>query len=46
MSKATFRHGDSDTDSPDWIKEKKATINPKNKDDKSFQYVVTVTLNY
>ena len=27
------------------IKKKKATINSKNKDDKCFQYAVTVTLN-
>ena len=33
-------------DSPDWIKKKKATMNPKNTDDKYFQYVVTVALNY
>ena len=33
-------------DSPDWIKKKKVTINPKNKDNKCFQYVVMVVLNY
>ena len=34
-------------DSPDWIKNKEATINPVNrKDNKYFQYAVTVTLNY
>ena len=33
-------------DSPDWIKKKKATINPKNSDDKCFQYAATVVLNY
>ena len=27
-------------------KQKKATINPKNKDDKCFQYTLTVALNY
>ena len=33
--------------SPDWIKSKKTTINPINeKDNKCFQYAVTVTLNY
>ena len=33
-------------DSPDWIKNRKATINPINKkDNKCFQYSVTVTLN-
>ena len=39
--------GGSYVDSPDWIKNKKATINPINKkDNKCFQYVVTVALNY
>ena len=34
-------------DSPDWIKNKKTTINPTNKiDNKCFQYVVTIALNY
>ena len=33
-------------DSPDWMKNKKATINPINDDDKCFQYVATVTLNH
>ena len=37
-------HGRSYIDSPDWIKNKKATINSINK--KSFQYAVTVALNY
>ena len=32
-------------DSRDWIK-KKATINPKNEDDKCFQQAATVALNY
>ena len=32
--------------SPDWKKKKQATINPKNADDKCYQYVVTVVLNY
>ena len=33
-------------DSPDWIKNKKATINPINeKVNKCFQYTVTVALN-
>ena len=32
-----FKRGGSNIDSPDWIKKKKATTNPKNKDDKCFQ---------
>ena len=34
------------TNSPDWIKKKKATINLQNKDDKYFQYAATVALNH
>ena len=41
-----FKLGGSYIDSPDWIKEKKATMNPKNKDNKCFQYAATVVLNY
>ena len=33
-------------DSPKWLKDKKAIINPKNNDDKCFQYALTVALNY
>ena len=44
--KVNFRRGGSYIDSPDWIKKKKATINPKDTDDKCFQYAVTVALNY
>ena len=38
-----FRRSSSYIDSPDWIKN--ATKNSKNKDDKCFQYAVTVALN-
>ena len=39
--------GGSCIDSPDWIKNKEATIQPINKrDNKCFQYVVTVALNH
>ena len=41
-----FIRGGSCIDSPDWIKKKKAAINPKNTDDKCFQYSATVALNY
>ena len=33
-------------DSPKWLNNKKETINPKNNDDKCFQYALTVALNY
>ena len=39
--------GGSYMDSPDWIKNKQATINLMNKkDNKCFQYTVTVALNH
>ena len=42
----SLSRGGSNIDSPKWIKNKKATINPKNNDDKCFQYALTVALNY
>ena len=33
-------------DSHEWLKNKKATINPKNNDDNCFQYALTVALNH
>ena len=33
-------------DSPDWIKNKNAIINPINKKNKCFRYAVTVVLNF
>ena len=45
--KINRNRGGSYIDRPDWIKNKKATIKPFNtKDNKCFQYAVTVTLNY
>ena len=40
------RKGRSYVDSPEWIKNKKATIDPKNNDNNCFQYALTVALNY
>ena len=42
-----IKRGESYIDSPDWIKNKRATINPINKkDNKCFQCTVTVAANY
>ena len=42
-----FNRGGSYIGSPNWVKNKKATINPINsKDNKCFQYTVTVPFNY
>ena len=46
LHKVSLSRRGSNTDSPKWLKNKKATINPKNKDNKCFQYALTVALNY
>ena len=38
--------GGSNIDSPKWLTNKKVPVNPKNEDDKCFQYSLTVALNY
>ena len=45
FNKISLNRGGSYRDSPKWLKDKKSTINPKNNDDKFFQYVVTLALN-
>ena len=45
FNKTSINRGRSYIDSPKWVKDKKLTINPKNKDDKCFQYAVTLALN-
>ena len=47
LNKISLSRGGSYIDSPKWLKNKKATINPQNKkDDRCFQYAVTVALNH
>ena len=47
LNKVSLSRGGSYIDSPKWVKNKMATINPQNKkDDKCFQYAVTVALNH
>ena len=46
LNKISLNRGGSYIDSPEWIKNKKATINPNNNDNKCFQYALTVALNY
>ena len=45
FNKTSINRGGSYIDSPKWLNDKKSTINPKNIDDKCFQYAVTLTLN-
>ena len=47
LNKVSLSRGGSYIDSLKWVKNKGATINPQNKkDDRCFQYAVTVTLNH
>ena len=46
FNKTSINRGGSYIDSPKWLKDKKSTINPKNNDDKCFQYAVTLALNF
>ena len=45
FNKTSINRGGSYIDSPKWLKNKKSTINPKNNDDKCFQYAVILALN-
>ena len=46
LHKIILNRGASYRDSPEWLKNKKATISLKNNDDNCFQYALTVALNY
>ena len=46
IHKTNLKRGRSYIKSPEWILNKRATINPKNKDNKCFQYSITVALNH
>ena len=46
LNTVSLSRGKSYVDSPEWLKNKKATINPKNNDDNCFQYALTVALNH
>ena len=46
FNKISLNRGRSYIEPAKWIKDKKSTINPKNNDDKCFQYAVTVALNH
>ena len=45
FNKISISRGGSHIDSPQWLKNKKSTVNPKNHDYKCFQYAVTLALN-
>ena len=44
-NKISINRGGSYIDSPQWLKNKKSTINPINNHYKCFQYAVTLALN-
>ena len=46
LNKISLSRGKSYIDSPKWLKNKKATINPKNNNGKCFRYALAVALNY
>ena len=46
LNKVSLSRGRTYMDSLKWLKNEKATINPKNNDGKCFQYALTVALNY
>ena len=44
--KISLNRGGSYIDSSSWLKSKRATINPKNRDNECFKYAITVALNH
>ena len=47
LHKISLNRGSSYINSPEWIKNKGVTVNPKNtKDNKCFQYAITAALNH
>ena len=46
IHKASLKSEKSYIKSPEWLIKKRETINPKNKDNKCFQYSITVALNH
>ena len=46
LQKIGLKRGGSYIDSPEWLKNKKATINPKNNDYNCFHYCLIVGLNH
>ena len=46
LHKISLNSGGSLIDSPEFLKNKKTTINSKNKDNECFKYAITVALNH
>ena len=46
LHKMILNRGGSYIDSPEWLKNKRATINPKNKDNECLKHSIIAALNY
>ena len=46
FNRITISKGGSYIESPKWLKDKKCTVNQKNNDNKCFQYITTLALNF
>ena len=46
IHKTSLKRGKSYMKSPEWVVNKRATINPKKRDNKCFQYSITVALHH
>ena len=46
LHKISLNRGGSYIDSPEWLKNKKATINPKNKDNECLKHAIVAALNH
>ena len=46
LKKINLNRGGPYIDSPEWLENKKATINPKSNDNRCFQYALTASLNH
>ena len=46
IHKTSLKRGKSYMKSPEWVVNKRATINPKNGDNKCFRYLITVALHH
>ena len=45
LNKISLNRGESYIGSPKWLRNRQLTINPKNIDNKFFQYAITTALN-
>ena len=46
LQKTSLKRGGSNVNSSEWLKNKKATTNPKNNHNNCFRYLLTIAFNY